>query len=236
MVNHRLPSRPIQERDVILAYLPGNSQAFLNRIQVYLEAKEKLVDMSPAEMQVHQRLVEAAREDDPDDIQALLKSAVFYEVQDELSKATDVLEKILDLVEQRDCPDIYMQLGTLYEHQGYSENALDAYREACEKWQEGGLKLRPAICLRKLPPDYQDFLVCGISSQTARYQANFDEIVEREFDNVNLRSEQSVIRLGFLGRIGTTEIVGHIGSISVVRHRRLLKKLGEYLVNSNHRV
>ena len=236
MVNHRLPSRPIQERDVILAYLPGNSQAFLNRIQVYLEAKEKLVDMSAAEVQVHQRLVEVALEDDPDDIQTLLKSAVLYEVQDELSKATDVLEKILDLVEQRDCPDIYMQLGTLYEHQEDSENALDAYREACEKWQEGGLKLRPAICLRKLPPDYQDFLVCGISSQTTRYQANFDEIVEREFDNVNLRSEQSVIRLGFLGRIGTTEIVGNIGSISVVRHRRLLKKLGEYLVNSKHRV
>ncbi len=95
MVNHRPPPRPIQERDVILAYLPGNSQAFFNRIQVYLEAKEKLVDMSPAEMQVHQRLVEEALADHPDDIQALLKLAVLYEVQDELSKATDVLEKIV---------------------------------------------------------------------------------------------------------------------------------------------
>ena len=230
MVNRKPPSRPIQERDVILAYLPGNSQAFLNRIQVYLEAKEKLVDMSPAEMQVHQRLVKEALDEDPGNIQALLKLVVLYEVQDELSKATDVLEKILGLAEKRDCPDIYMQLGTLYEHQGYSKDALDAYREACEKWKEGGLKLRPAICLRKLPPDYQDFLVCGISSQTARHQTNFDEIVEREFDNVNLRSKQSVIRLGFLGRVGTKEIVGHIGSITSVRHRRLLKKLSEYLV------
>ena len=230
MVNHKSPTRPIQERDVILAYLPGNSQAFLNRIQVYLEAKEKLVDMSPAEMQVHQRLVKKALEDNPYDIQAHLKLAVLYEVQDKLSKATDVLEEILDLLEKRDCPDIYMQLGTLYEHQGYSEEALDAYREACEKWQEGGLKLRPAICLRKLPPDYQDFLVCGISSQTARYQENFDEIVKREFDSVNLRSQQSVIRLGFLGRVGTKEIVGHIGSITSVRHRRLLQRLSQYLI------
>ncbi len=230
MVNHKPPSRPIREGDVILAYLPGNSQAFLNRIQVYLEAKEKLVGMSPTEMQVHQRLLEEAREDDPDNIQALLKLAVLYEVQDELSKATAVLEKILDLFGKRDCPDIYMQLGTLYEHQGNNEDALDAYREACEKWQEGGLKLRPAICLRKLPPDYQDFLVCGISSQTARYQANFDEIVPSKFDNVKLRSEQSVIRLGFLGRVGTKEIEGSIGSITPARRRRLLKKLSQYLI------
>ena len=148
---------------------------------------------------------------------------MLYEVQGELSEATDVLEKVLDLVEKRDCPDIYMQLGTLYEHQGDSEYALDAYREACKKWQEGGLKLRPAICLRKLPPDYQDFLVCGISSQTGRYQPDFDEIVDCEFDRVSLRSRQSVIRLGFLGRVGTKEIVGHIGTISVVRQRGLLK-------------
>ena len=230
MVNHKPPSKPIKERDVILAYLPGNSQAFFNRIQVYLEAKEKLVDMSPTEMQTQQRLVEARLKEDSDDIQARLELAVHYEVQDELCKATEMLEEILDLVEKRDCPDIYMQLGTLYEHQGESEDALSAYREACEKWQEGGLKLRPAICLRKLPPDYQDFLVCGISSQTERYQANFDEIVPSQFDNVRLSSEKSVIRLGFLGRVGTKEIEGSIGSITPVRHRRLLQKLSQYLI------
>ena len=230
MVNHKPPSRPIREGDVVLAYLPGNSQAFFNRIQVYLEAKEKFVEMSATEMQVQQRLVENALKADPNDIQALLELAVLYEVQDDLSNATDRLESILDLVEKRDCPDIYMQLGTLYEHQGNNEDALDAYREACEKWQEGGLKLRPAICLRKLPPDYQDFLVCGISSQTARYQANFDEIVPSKFDNVRLSSEKSVIRLGFLGRVGTKEIEGSIGSITPFRRRRLLKKLSQYLI------
>ena len=233
MANHRLPSKSIEEGNVILAYLPGNSQAFLNRIQVYLEAKEKFVEMSATEMRVQQRLVENALKADPNDIQALLELAVLYEVQDDLSNATDRLERILDLVEKRDCPDIYMQLGTLYEHQGDSEYALSAYREACEKWQEGGLKLRPAICLRKLPPDYQDFLVCGISSQTARYQENFDEKVQTEFDSVKLRSKQSIIRLGFLGRVGTKEIVGTIGSISDDRRKRLLKKLADYLVKEN---
>ena len=36
---------PPKEGDVILAYLPGNSQAFLKRIQVYLAAKERLVNL-----------------------------------------------------------------------------------------------------------------------------------------------------------------------------------------------
>ncbi len=230
MVNHKPPSIPIQERDVILAYLPGNSQAFLNRIQVYLETKEKLVGMSSTEMEVHQGLIRDTLKSDPANIQALLKLAVFYEVQNDLSQATEVLENMLELVNQIDCPDIYMQLGTLYEHQEDSENALDAYREACEKWKEGGLKLRPAICLRKLPPNYQDFLVCGISSQLARFQEKFDEIVESKFDNVKLMSEKSVIRLGFLGRVGTEEIVGRIGTITPVRHRRLLQRLSQYLI------
>lgn len=231
MVNHKLPFRSIRERDVILAYLPGNSQAFLNRIQIYLEAKERLVDLPARDMNLHQKRLESVLAGDPDDIQALLELAVLYEVQDELPEATDILEEILDLVEKRDCPDIYRQLGTLYEYQGQNKEALDAYREACEKWQEGGLKLRPAICLRKLPPSYSDFLVCGISSQITRRESDFDVLVGSTIDDVNLTAEQSVIRLGFLGRVGTQEVVGHIGSISVPRHRRLLKKLSDYLVS-----
>ena len=228
-MHHR---RPIQERDVILAYLPGNSQAFLKRIQEYLTEKERLVNLSATEMQQRQQWVNEQLENNPNDVENLYKLAILHEMQDEFCKATDVLENVLKklLDNNQDCPDIYMQLGSLYEHQGDSEVALDAYREACENWKKGGLKLRPAICLRKLPPNYQDFLVCGISSQTTRHQRNFDEVVSRQFDNVTLRAKESVIRLGFLGRVGTEEIVGRIGSISSVRQRRLLKKLGAYLV------
>lgn len=221
--------RPVQERDVILAYLPGNSQAFLKRIQVYLEAKEKLVDLPFADLKQRQILVENALEKNQDNVEKLHELAILYELQNKLPKATDVLEDALQELNNEDCPDIYMQLGTLYEYQGKNQEALDAYREACERWKEGGLKLRPAICLRKLPPNYRDFLVCGISSQTERCQLNFDEVVGPEFDKVKLL-KRSVIRLGFLGRVGTQEIEGHIGSISPARHRRLLRKLGTYLV------
>ena len=97
--------------------------------------------------------------------------------------------------------------------------------------QEGiEIKRRPGICLRKLPGNYQQFLVCGISSQTHRCIEGFDEIVKRSDDNLEaLRSDPSVIRLGFLSWVPIKQIEGSIGSISKERHRRLLERLSKYL-------
>ena len=39
-------------------------------------------------------------------------------------------------------------------------------------------KLRPALLLGKLPGEYNDWLICMISSQTRRYVAGFDEVVK----------------------------------------------------------
>jgi mRNA interferase MazF len=39
-------------------------------------------------------------------------------------------------------------------------------------------KLRPALLLGKLPGEYDDWLICMISSQTRHYVAEFDEIVQ----------------------------------------------------------
>jgi mRNA interferase MazF len=227
------PPKPIAERDVILVYLLGNSQSFLKRIQVYLEAKERLVDRSPAYLQQHQKTVEEVLAQNPNDVQSLHELAMLHEMQDELSEATEVLEDTLEILlkDKQDCPDVYMQLGILYERQELYQEARDAYCDACKGGNKGGLKLRPAICLRKLPPSYTDFLVCGLSTQVTLREANFDEVVGCKLDQVTLLAEQSVIRLGFLARVRTKEIVGSIGKISVVRHRRLLKRLSEHLVN-----
>lgn len=93
------------------------------------------------------------------------------------------------------------------------------------------IKSRPGICLRKLPGNYQQFLVCGISSQTHQYIKGFDEIVKRSDDNLAaLKSDPSVIRLGFLSWVPINQIEGSIGSISKERHRRLLGRLSKYLV------
>ena len=225
-----MPKYVPKERDVIFVYLLGDTQTFLKRIQVYLKAKQKLIGVPPASLPAHQEKVENELGGDPNNILKRLELAVFHEIQDKLPEATRELERVIDLLLEReeDCSDIYVRLGFLYELQGDYNNAHNAYEEG----QKLGLKLRPAVCLRQLPPTYSEFLVCGLTTRVNRYDKILDEIVTPNDDNLKrLPAAQSVIRPGFLSRVRIEEIAGCIGSISAVRHRRLLKKLGEYLVN-----
>ncbi|MEO3705919.1 hypothetical protein [Trichormus azollae] len=71
---------------------------------------------------------------------------------------------------------------------------------------------------------YQDFSVCGISTQLKQYISDFDEIVSHgdyDFQFSGLVSP-SVIRLGFLTVIGRNNI---ISSIATERHKQLLHNL-----------
>jgi hypothetical protein len=94
---------------------------------------------------------------------------------------------------------------------------------------EGQLKLRPAVCLRRLLHSYHAFIACGLTTRLQYCVEDFDEIVTPQDDNLGRLRETSLIRLGFLSQIQISEIVGHIGAISEERHKRLLKKLSEYL-------
>lgn len=229
-------NKPITERDVILVYLLGDAQTFLKRIQVYLKTKQKLTGVPPASLPAHQEQVENELRGDPNNILKRLELAVFHEIQGELSEATSELECVIKLLSKReeDCSDLYVRLGFLYELQGDDDYAHSAYEEG----QRLGLKLRPAVCLRKLPPTYREFLVCGLTTKLNRFDKILDEIVDRNDPNENLKNlpaPQSVIRPGFLSRVRIEEIAGRIGSISAARHRRLLKKLSEYLVEQKRK-
>jgi mRNA interferase MazF len=60
----------------------------------------------------------------------------------------------------------------------------------------GGSKLRPALILRQLPK-YNDFLVCGISTQINQYIKDLDEILNEDdidFDQTGL-NKTSLIRI-----------------------------------------
>lgn len=97
---------------------------------------------------------------------------------------------------------------------------------------DGKRKIRPVILLREMPP-FGDMLVCGISSKLRHEVSGFDEIISLEdpdFETSGL-TDVSLIRLGYLGIVSNEDIAGSLGSISVERHRRLLKRLSEYLVN-----
>ena len=95
----------------------------------------------------------------------------------------------------------------------------------------GEQKERPAIFLREMPP-YRDLLVCGVSTQLHQYVTDFDEIIspaDADYKSSGLRSK-SLIRLGFLAVLPRHRVLGSIGSISSERHKRLLRKLTDYLI------
>lgn len=96
---------------------------------------------------------------------------------------------------------------------------------------DGNLKIRPVLLLKQLP-EYSDFLVCGISTQTHHLIKDFDQLIDERSDSflqTGLR-QSSIIRLGFLAVMHRHKISGSIGKIDPVLHRSLLERLAEYLL------
>jgi mRNA interferase MazF len=92
-------------------------------------------------------------------------------------------------------------------------------------------KLRPALLLGKLPGEYDDFLICMISSQTRQYIAGFDEIVQEDDDDFGASGLKvtSVIRVGRLAVVSGEILIGAIGQVSSKRLARVKKQLSDWL-------
>jgi mRNA interferase MazF len=104
-----------------------------------------------------------------------------------------------------------------------------AFRFPQTDLEEG--KLRPALLLGKLPGDYDDWLICMISSQTHRYIAGFDEIVQEDESDFGERGLKvtSVIRVGRLAVVSGEILIGAIGQVSSERLSRVKKHLSDWL-------
>ena len=92
-------------------------------------------------------------------------------------------------------------------------------------------KLRPALLLEKLPGEYDDWLICMISSQTRQYITGFDEIVQdsdEDFKQSGLKVT-SVIRVGRLAVVSGEILLGAIGEISGDRLSRIKKNPSSWL-------
>jgi mRNA interferase MazF len=92
-------------------------------------------------------------------------------------------------------------------------------------------KLRPALLLGKLPGEYDDWLICMISSQTRQYIAGFDEIVKEDDEDFEQSGFKvaSVIRVGRLAVISGEILLGAIGEISSERLSRIKQNLSDWL-------
>ncbi len=97
---------------------------------------------------------------------------------------------------------------------------------------DGSYKLRPALILKVLPK-FNDFLVCGISTQLHQCINGFDEILDEHdtyFPGTGLR-KTSLIRLSFLAVVSTEKISGSIGKIEATLLKDLLQRLATFIVS-----
>jgi len=93
-------------------------------------------------------------------------------------------------------------------------------------------KLRPALLLGGLPGEYDDRLICMISSQIRQYVPEFDELIQEDdsdFADSGLKVS-SVIRVGRLAVVQGEILLGAVGQIAPERLRRIKRRLAEWLV------
>ena len=104
-----------------------------------------------------------------------------------------------------------------------------AFRFPQTDLEEG--KLRPALLLGRLAGEYDDWLICMISSQTRQYIAGFDEIIQEDdvdFGESGLKVT-SVIRVGRLAVVSGEILIGALGQVSSERLNRIKNHLADWL-------
>ncbi len=95
-------------------------------------------------------------------------------------------------------------------------------------------KLRPALVIRRVPGQYEDWLLCMISSRLEQEVNGFDEIVrpgEPDFEKSGLKLA-SLFRIGRLAVVNTDILVGRIGEIEAGRLLRIKRKLASWLAGA----
>lgn len=92
-------------------------------------------------------------------------------------------------------------------------------------------KMRPAILLAQLPSEYDDWLVCMMSSKTKQAISGIDELVssvDDDFDETGLKTD-TVIRLTRLAVVADSIFTGMIGEIGSDRLKRLRQNLVQWI-------
>ena len=92
-------------------------------------------------------------------------------------------------------------------------------------------KLRPALLLSQLPGEYDDWLICMVSSQIRHHIPGFDQVIQesdRDFAASGLKTP-SVIRVGRLAVVEGNILLGAIGQISSERLQHIKASLAEWI-------
>lgn len=95
-------------------------------------------------------------------------------------------------------------------------------------------KLRPALILRQLPGQYNDWLICMISSQIDQRITDFDEIIssnDPDFKQSGLKL-LSVIRISRIAVVSRDILLGKLGQIDSQRLFRIKQKLSNWILGT----
>jgi len=96
----------------------------------------------------------------------------------------------------------------------------------------GAGKLRPALVVRQLPGEFNDWLISMISSQLRHEVSGFDEIIDSkdtDFEMSGLRTS-SVVRIGRLAVVEGSLLLGAIGLVDADRLQRIKNRLADWLL------
>jgi mRNA interferase MazF len=95
-------------------------------------------------------------------------------------------------------------------------------------------KLRPALVIRKVTGDYNDWLICMISSRLYQKHPELDEIIspkDKDFRESGLKTT-SVIRASRLAVVEREILAGKIGNISPERLQRLKERIAKWIIGA----
>lgn len=95
-------------------------------------------------------------------------------------------------------------------------------------------KLRPALVITKLPGNYDDWLICMISTKKHQFHSKYDELLlenSEEFKLSGLKSE-SIIRSTRLAVVNNDILLGSIGNISDKLLNRIRVNLSDWIRQS----
>jgi len=84
-------------------------------------------------------------------------------------------------------------------------------------------KLRPALVLARVPGEFDDWLICMISTQVRHFVAQFDDVIradDSDFAESGLK-QTSVIRPGRLAVVQGDILLGTVGAIAPERLQRI---------------
>lgn len=92
-------------------------------------------------------------------------------------------------------------------------------------------KLRPALVIRQVPDQHNDWLICMISSRIHQAIPEFDEVItpnDPDFEQSGLKLS-SVVRISRIAVVNKNILLGKLGQIDTQRLSHIKKRLANWI-------